>query len=570
MGSLSADNITVMFLALGILLGCARLLGELAQKFHQPAVLGELLAGVLLGPTVLGTIAPDLFGYLFPATGPNAIALGGITLLSVALFLLVAGLEVDLSTIGRQGKIAPWVSISGIVLPFAIGFAAAWIAPEMLGRHNGASPLIFALFLATALAISALPVIAKTLMDLDLYRTDFGMIIISAAIFDDLTGWIIFAIILGLMGTASDHSNNIVMTIVLTLAFAGFMLTAGRWLIHRTLPFLQAYSKRPGGVLSFAITLALLGAALAEWIGIHAIFGAFLVGVAVGASPHLREHTRTVLDKFVSSIFAPLFFASIGLKVNFVQHFDLALVVTIILIACVCKLAGGTIGARLGGMPKRDSWAVGFAMNARGAMEIVLGILALQAGIIDDRLFVALVVMAIFTSMISGPMIRVLLQLGKKKRLIDALSSKTFVRDIKSFSREGVIMELTESAALAAGLDQKAVYKAVWEREAALPTGIGKGIALPHARLAGITRPIVAIGISEAGVDFDAPDGEPAHVIFLILTHEDDPGAQLEISSEIAHLFREHDLTPPILRTKSYTEFLALLKNTLSERRATA
>src|SRR5690606_17264903 len=166
--------------------------------------------------------------FIFPAIGPNAIALSAIALLSVVLFLLVAGLEVDLSIIGRQGKIAPWVSISGIVLPFVIGFIAAWIAPEMLGRHEGASPLIFALFLATALAISALPVIAKTLMDLDLYRTDFGMIIVSAAVFDDLTGWIIFAIIIGLMGIASEHSNNILLTILLTLTFAGFMLTVGR------------------------------------------------------------------------------------------------------------------------------------------------------------------------------------------------------------------------------------------------------------------------------------------------------------------------------------------------------
>lgn len=559
-----------MFLALGILLGTARLLGELAQRLHQPSVLGELLAGVLLGPTVLGAIAPDIFTYIFPATGPNAIALSAVALLSVVLFLLVAGLEVDLSIIGRQGKIAPWVSVSGIVLPFVIGFIAAWIAPEMLGRHDGASPLIFALFLATALAISALPVIAKTLMDLDLYRTDFGMIIVSAAVFDDLTGWIIFAIIIGLMGIASDHSNNILLTILLTLTFAGFMLTVGRFLIHRFLPFLQAYSKRPGGVLSFALTLALLGAAFTEWIGIHAIFGAFIVGVAVGASPHLREHTRSVLDKFVSSIFAPLFFGSIGLSVNFIEHFDLPLVVTIILIACLCKLAGGTLGARLGGLPARDSLAVGFAMNARGAMEIVLGILALQAGIINDRLFVALVVMAIVTSMISGPMIRVLLQLGKKKRLIDALSSKTYITDIRSFSREGVITELSEAAAGAAGLDPKLVYEAVWERESALPTGIGKGVALPHARLAGITKPVVAIGISEGGVDFDAPDGEPAHVIFLILTNEDNPGTQLEISSEIAHLFREHDLTAPILRTRNFTEFLALLKNTLSESKTAA
>lgn len=146
MQSLTAENIIVFFLSLGLLLGVARVLGELAQRFHQPAVLGELLAGVILGPTVLGSLSPEAGAFLFPKVGPNAIALNTITTLAVVLFLLVAGMEVDLSIIGKQGKVAPRVSISGIVLPFLIGLAAAWIAPQALGRHMDADPLIFSLF----------------------------------------------------------------------------------------------------------------------------------------------------------------------------------------------------------------------------------------------------------------------------------------------------------------------------------------------------------------------------------------------------------------------------------------
>ncbi len=565
MQSLTADNIIVFFLSLGLLLGVARVLGELAQRFHQPAVLGELLAGVILGPTVLGSLAPEAGTFLFPQAGPNAIALNTITTLAVVLFLLVAGMEVDLSILGRQGKVAPRVSISGIVLPFLIGLAAAWIAPQALGRDLDADPLIFSLFLATALSISALPVIAKTLMDLDLYRSDFGMIIISAAVFDDLVGWIIFAIILGLINSASSHSNHIVMTIILTLAFAGIMLTVGRWLIHRLLPFLQAYTRWPGGVLSFALVLALFGAAFTEWIGIHAIFGSFLVGVAVGDSPHLRERTRVIIDQFVSFFFAPVFFASIGLKVNFSTHFDFTLVVTVLLIACICKLAGGTLGARWGGMPKRESWAVGFAMNSRGAIEIVLGLLALQAGIIRDRLFVALVIMAIVTSMMSGPAIRLILRLGKKRTLLDAISSKLFTRELQAFSSRMAIHELTTLACAASGLDTSKVEAAVWEREEILPTGIGNGVALPHARIEGISKPIVAVGISATGIDFDAPDDKLAHVIFLILTPVDAPDTQLEITSELAKLFRGYGMTERVLNLKSYTEFLALVKSSTVE-----
>lgn len=188
-----------MLLSLALLIGVARLLGELARRFHQPAILGELLAGVLLGPTVLGTLAPECQAFLFPRDGPNAIVLDGICSLAIVLFLLVAGMEVDLSIVWKQGKSALKVGTLGTVIPFSFGLLGAFVMPGVLGRHAEADPNIFALFLATAMAISALPVIAKTLMDLDLYRTDLGMVIVSAAIFNDLIGWTLFALILGLM-----------------------------------------------------------------------------------------------------------------------------------------------------------------------------------------------------------------------------------------------------------------------------------------------------------------------------------------------------------------------------------
>jgi Kef-type K+ transport system membrane component KefB len=331
----------------------------MAQRWHQPAVLGELLAGVLLGPTILGSLAPSLSGYLFPQQGVNAIALDSIATLAIALFLLVAGMEVNLSTAWKQGRVGCKVGIASIVIPFSIAFVAALAVPESLGRHADADPLIFALFLAIAISISALPIIAKTLMDMGLYRSDLGMVVVSAAVLNDLVGWIVFAVILGLIGDPSGNGHAIMLTIVLTLAFAGAMLTVGRWLIHKVLPFVQAYTRWPGGELSLALVLGLLGAAFTEWIGIHAIFGAFIAGVAIGDSSHLRERSRVIIDKFVSFIFAPVFFASIGLKVNFLTHFDLPLVLSVLSIACVCKLAGGAMGARWGGMLPREAWGVG-------------------------------------------------------------------------------------------------------------------------------------------------------------------------------------------------------------------
>ena len=561
MDTMTSHHLFVLLLSLGVLLAVARVLGELAQRFRQPAVMGELIAGILLGPTVMGALMPELNAYLFPMKGLNAIALDTISNMAIVLFLLVAGMEVDLSTLWKQGRIGYKVGITSIVIPFCIAFTTAFAFPEALGRHLEADPLIFALFLAIAVSISALPIIAKILMDMGLYRSDLGMVAISAAIFNDLVGWMIFAVILTLIDGHAGNGNSILLTISLTLAFVIAVLTLGRWLIHKALPFVQAYTRWPGGELSFALVLGLFGAAFTEWIGIHAIFGAFIVGAAIGDSPHLRERSRVIIEDFISFIFAPVFFASIGLKVNFLTHFDLWLALTVTMIACVCKFAGGAVGARWGGLHRREACAVGFTMISVGTMGIIIGILAFEAGIIRQRLFVALIVMAIFTSMISGPAIRMTLHIEKRLRLRDMLSSKLFLKGIRSVSRRGVIDELTQMVSAAEGLDASSLAAAVWDREEALSTGIGNGVALPHARIKGLGQTQVVVGLSSTGIDFDAPDNRPVHVIFLILTPAEAPDAQLQLAAEIARLFRHKGLTERALRAENVTDFLALLRS---------
>jgi Kef-type K+ transport system membrane component KefB len=435
----------------------------------------------------------------------------------------------------------------------------AWAFPRLLGREADADPLVFALFFATALSISALPVIAKTLMDLNIYRSDLGMIVIAAAIFNDLLGWIVFAIVLGMMsGPEEDHRFAVQHTIWMILTFSVAMLTVGRSILHRSLPFIQAHTSWPGGVLSFALTGAMFCAALTEWIGVHAIFGAFIFGVALGDSAHLREQTRATMDRFISFFFAPLFFASIGLKVDFAAHFDWLLVAIVLVIACVGKVGGCWLGAQWGGIPQRESWAIGFGMNARGAMEIILGLLALQAGVIRERMFVALVVMALATSVISGPMMQRLLRQKKASRITDFLSGKTFVKPLEAKTRWEAIVELSRAAAEVHGLDADAVSAAVLARERIMGTGLARGIAVPHARMAAVNQPIVALGISDDGVDFDAFDGEPARLIFLILTPIADNGTQIEILSDIGRTLGDPETINRACACKGFTEFLAL------------
>lgn len=561
MASLTHHEVTMMLVSLAVLLGVARLLGELAQRFHQPAIVGEILAGILLGPTVLGTLAPTWSSSLFPPEGAGALVLDGFTTLAITLFLLVAGMEVDLSTVWRQGGTASRIGLAGVVIPFVIGFLVASSVPRWLHRPEATDGLVFSLFFATAISISALPIVVKILMDLDLYRSDFGMIVVAACVLNDLIGWIIFALILGMSGGVHVPTMPVAATVLLTLLFTVLVLTVGRWTFHRILPWLQAHSHWPGGVLSFAMTAALLGAAFTEWIGVHAILGSFMVGVAIGDSSHLREQTRAVLDQFISFIFAPLFFASIGLKVNFITSFDPVVVLVVLATSAVGKLGGCTLGAYWGGMYGREARAVGFAMVSVGAMGIIIGLLALKAGLIEQRLFVGLVVMALMTSMLSGPMVQWSLGRRKPRHVAQYLSGSRFLPHLSGMTRNEVIHELVQVACVGTPLDPVQVEQAVRSREETMHTGIGHGVALPHARLPELTSPVVSLGLSEGGIDFDSPDGLPAHAVFLILTPVEDDGAQLEIMASLARAFRSPATIERVQRAGNLTQLLAILKS---------
>lgn len=559
MTGLSHSDVTVFFLAIAVLLGAARIAGEIAQRFRQPAVVGELLAGVLLGPTVFGVLMPEAQGWLFPSEGPVAVALSGLTTVAIALFLLVAGMEIDLSSVWRQGRSVVLVGAMGIAAPAAIGVVPAAMAPEWFGAAD-VSTTLFAAFFGTAMAITALPVIAKILMDLKLFQAGFAVTIISAAIVNDLIGWIAFAFILSLIGVGDAHFAPLA-TAGLTFLFTIFMLTVGRWAINRSLPWIQAHTQWPSGVLAFALTLGMLAAAFTEWIGVHAIFGAFLLGIALGDSAHLRRRTRSTIEQFVGSIFAPLFFASIGLKADFAAHFDLGLVIAVLVIASLGKILGCWFAAKLAGFDRREAWAVGFGMNARGAMEIVLGLLALEAGVITERLFVALVVMAILTSMTSGVLIQFCLGRKKTASFMDFVSPRAFVSSLEPTDRVAAVRELALATAGEAGIDPERLAASVVKQERAVGSGLGNGVAIPHARTPGLARPVVGVGICRPGLDFGAPDGRPVRVVLLVLTPAEDADTHLAILKSIAHAFRNVETAQQAAQAATtLTEFRAFLR----------
>ena len=558
MPHLTPHDVMTMFMALAVLLGCAKAAAELMQKIGQPSILGEIGVGILLGPTVLGHFRPHLYATLFPTTGPMPIVLETVTTLGVVLFLLTAGLEINLRSIFRQGRAALLVSIFGVAFPFVAGFAAAGTFPSYMGAEAGTDTLIFALFVGTALSISALPVIARILMDLNLLRTEMGTVIISSAMFDDLVGWILFSFVLGMLHPPAGQSvaSATKHTIILVLLFVGLMLTVGRWLIDKLLPFLQAHTTWPGGVLGFIFTLTLAGAAFTEYAGIHAVFGAFIIGIAIGESGHLRQRTSQSIHEIVTNVFAPFFFASIGLRTNFVSNFHLGLTATVIGVACVGKLLGAGWGARLGGMDRTSSLAVGLAMNARGAMEIILGILALQAGLIRENMFVAMVIMALFTSLVSAPAIHFLIRRRRKLTLKDTVTAKLFLPNLAAKTRLGALREMCEVAAEVVSNAPERLLRLVSEREHVLPSGWENELAVPHARVNGLARPLVVVAKSE-GIDFDARDGKPARLIIMILTGDNQ--SQHDLLGDASELFSRKEAVEQAVNANSFLELVAAL-----------
>lgn len=556
--NLSVQEITLFFLSISVLLFFARASGEFIRYFKQPIVIGEIFAGIILGPTILGSIFPDMFNYLFQNSGTVNIALQGLVTLGVVMLLLVSGLEIDLSILVTQGKTASLVSFMGILFPFALGFSAAYFFPEELGASDVNLRFVFALFVGTALSITALPVVARTLMDLNIFKTDIGFLIIASAMFNDLVGWIIFSLILGMIG-GQTHGVPFSSLILLLAGFVLFTLLIGRKIINYILPYLEKFTTYPGGVLNFIFVLGFFGAAFSEYIGVHAIFGAFIVGIAIGDSVHLKEHTREVIHQFVTNIFAPLFFVSIGLRVNFIQNFDFGIVLIFLVLAFAGKVIGCGLGAYWGGMSKEESLAIGFGMNSRGAMEIVLGTLAFQTGLIHEKVFVALVIMALITSISSAPMMSFFLKKSKQLVSFVGLLKPEIIFFSKAATKKEVIKELCDKISIYHKLSSEKIFNEVMTREELISTGLEKHLAIPHAKV-DIQKPLIAVAIHKSGIEFDSIDGLPAKLIVLLVTPKNDPELQLKLLAEIAKTLGSKDEIDRLVELNNATEFVLNFK----------
>jgi Kef-type K+ transport system membrane component KefB len=386
-----------------VIVAVARLLGGLFQRFGQPAVIGEIVAGVLLGPSLLGAIAPDAFQALFPPS-----SLGSLKLLAeigVLVFMFVVGLELDTKLVRSSAHAAVVVSHASIVIPYTLGVSLSIVLYR--GYAPAGVPFInFALFMGIAMSITAFPVLARILEERKLSRTALGSTALSCAAVDDVTAWSLLALVVAIVG--STGIGAVVASLVLAVVFIVFMATVGRRSLARFLaPSLDLDS--PPKLVIGAVLLVVVGSAFAtEAIGIHALFGAFLAGLVMPQHPAFRERLIERLESFSAVFLLPLFFAFTGLRTRFDALDNLSdwmVCAGIVAVATLGKLGGSMIAARWSGLAWGDAFALGALMNTRGLMELIALNVGYELGILTPSMFSMLVLMAVVTTCLTGPLL---------------------------------------------------------------------------------------------------------------------------------------------------------------------
>ena len=401
---LTHHDMVMLFLRLCFMLFAARMFAELARKLKQPAVVGEIIAGILLGPTVFGMLLPELFINTYGNQPGADLVIDGLVQISVVLLLFIAGLEVELNVVWNQGRKAAIIAFFSVVVPLLAGFAVALNLPVLLGMPEE-ERVVSAMFFGLSISITGLAVLARILIDLEMFKTKAGLLMIAAAMIIDVLAWVIFSIILSVKGESTE-GLGVFLTIGLTLGFTFLMLTAGKGVLNKILPWINQKMAWPGGLLSISLALCFLAAAFTESIGIHATFGAFIMGVALGDSQHMTEKAKEILHQFINNIFAPIFFISIGIKLNFIEGFNPGIVGVIVLVGWLAKVYGSYLGSKLSGIKRKKSLVIGVGLNSRGSVDIVLALIALEAGLISEPIFIGLVVLALLSSLGTAPLIK--------------------------------------------------------------------------------------------------------------------------------------------------------------------
>ncbi|WP_236046705.1 cation:proton antiporter [Paractinoplanes ovalisporus] len=410
--SLDPHTLLVFLLQVGLLLLIALGLGRLAVRLGLPALVGELLTGVILGPSLLGTLAPGAFTWVLPADADQMHLLDAVGQLGVLLLVGVTGVQLDAAMLRRRGATGVKVSLGGLLLPLGLGIGAGFLVPAALLTETTDRPT-FALFLGVAMCVTAIPVIAKTLSDMGLLHRDIGQLTLGAGMVDDAVGWFLLSVV-SAAATTGVRAGAVTFSLVSLIGFLIAAFVVGRPLVRWAMR--RAGRAADGGPrITTAVVIILLGAAATHAMGMEALFGAFVAGILIGQARQEEEPGRslwsdlTPLRTVVLSVLAPIFLATAGLRMDLTALADpkvLLAAIALLAIAVAGKFVGAYIGARASRLSHWEGIALGAGMNARGVVEVVVATTGLRLGVLSVATYTVIVLIAVVTSVMGPPILR--------------------------------------------------------------------------------------------------------------------------------------------------------------------
>jgi len=398
-------NLQTLILQIVIVVAVARLFGWMFRHLHQPQVVGEMIAGIALGPSLLGWLVPSVYNAVFPTA--SLVALNSVSQVGILLFLFLIGLELNLSVLRKVGRTAAVTSMASVIVPFIMGFALAYYLYAKLS-DSSVNIINFSIFIGAAISVTAFPVLARILTERQLFHTRIGTIAITSAAVIDVMAWVFLAIAV-LLVRGQGLITQLAITFASLLLFLAVMIVVIRPLLRRLAIIYKKRGEITQGGLAIVVVVLLASAFVTEWVGIHALFGAFIAGAVMPKDEDFAHALSGKFQDITVVLFLPIFFAFTGLKtsINLLGGANLwGYCLAIIATAIIGKVGGAMFAARVTGLVWREAGAVGILLNTRGLVELVLLTIGLDAKIITPAVFTMMVLMALVTTAMTTPLLQ--------------------------------------------------------------------------------------------------------------------------------------------------------------------
>lgn len=529
-------NIFYLLLQLSIIFILTNFINSFLKKIKQPTITGDLLIGIILGPTILGLFFPKVYEFIFPQNLVQVAMLDTLAWFGLFLVLLSTGIEVDFSSVWKQRKNALVISALDIIIPIIFSMIFIFFLPNKYFEFSE-NKLITAFFVSVIMTISALPIAIRALREVGIMKSDLGFLIISALTINDIIGWIIFTLLLSLFSLKSFDWEIAIKIVIYTGVFTFLALNIGKkivnWLFSKVI---NQDSDGIQGVLTVLISTGVVFGLITLEIGIHTLFGFFIAGIVAGDSPIFTKSARNTVHNFVYSVFASLFFVNIGLKINFFENFNLFLALFITIVGIAGRYLGAWIGSTLSNKTKYRN-IISIAHTPGGEMHIVVSLIALSFGLLNKELFVAIVFAAILSSIINGPWLsfaskrfdylesfEILIYPGVK---LEAQNKQQAINKLLNLLN----LEYSETNILENALDKEEIFC----------SGLENSIAIPKCNVKGEIKTKIIYARLENPVNWNSLDGKLVKNIFLILTSQEEEEKQIKIVKKLTDFSKNCD-----------------------------